>query len=388
MRVLHLHDRLSARGGADRHLWGVLDRLRGRVETLLAVGLDDGSLPQEERRRLGSWQRLKGLERGGWSARGGQGARQRLARLIADFAPDAIHLHNIMDPDLLGLCAATGRALMTVQDHRAFCPGLGKLTAAGQICRAPLGEGCLACFQEAVHGRRMLDLTRRRLETLAGMRRLLTLSSYMAGELAAAGLDPARIVVLPPFVHGLASAPAPEPRPRTHHLLACRLVERKGVRVALDAALMMANPLPLVVAGDGPLAGEARRAAARTPERLRFAGWADRPAMGRLLASAASLWLPSLWAEPFGISGLEAMALGAPVAASRVGGVADWLNDGVTGLALPPGDAQALAAAADRLAGGEGPAMGARAAEDVARRFAPAPLMEALLKQYGQAAWH
>jgi glycosyltransferase involved in cell wall biosynthesis len=383
MRVLHLHDRLSARGGADRHLWAVLEHLQGRVETLLAVGLDDGTLPQAERAAIGPWRRLKGLERGGLSARGGTGAAARLARLIADFAPNVIHLHNVMDPGLLALCAGSGRALMTVQDHRAFCPGLGKLTPQGSICHAPLGEACLACFREAGHGGDMLALTRARLAALGGMRRLLVLSRYMAGELEAAGLDPDRVAVLPPFVHRLA-APAGPPA-RTHHLLASRLVQRKGVAVALAAAPMMAGPLPLVVAGDGPLAAEVARAAAAHPGRLRYVGWADRPGMNALLAGAASLWLPSLWAEPFGIAGLEALALGVPVAAAEVGGVADWLEHGVTGLLLPPGDAAALARAADGLAGAGGEEMGRKGAL-AAARFAPGPLMAGLLDYYRQAA--
>jgi len=71
VRVLFLHDRLSARGGADRHLIGLLERLRGRVETLLAVGLDDASLPPAERAGLGPWRRVKGLDRGGLKPRGG-----------------------------------------------------------------------------------------------------------------------------------------------------------------------------------------------------------------------------------------------------------------------------------------------------------------------------
>lgn len=380
MRVLLINDRLSARGGADRHLVAILERLQGRAQTLLAVGHDDGSLPPAERAGLGPWRRLKGLERGGHSPRGGQAARARLARLIAELAPQVIHLHNIMDPGLLEEAAATGRALMTVQDHRVFCPGLGKLAPAGQVCQEPLGPGCLACFADAGHGQRLLELTQRRLAALGGMRRLLVLSRYMARELALAGLDPARIEVLPPFVQGLGAPPGP--RRRAHHLLACRLVERKGVLTACQAARLLPAGPPLVVAGDGSLAPEVTRLAQASGGRLVYAGWADRPQMGRLLAQAASLWLPSLWAEPFGIAGLEALALGVPVAASLVGGVEDWLRPGVNGLAVPPGQPQALAHAAQALAGPLGERLGRAGALGVARDFAPGPLMERLLEQY------
>ena len=306
MRVLHLNERLSARGGADRHLVAVLRRLQGRVSTLLAVGRDDGSLPGCERAGLGPWRVVKGLMRGGLAPRGGEAARRRLAGLIADWRPDLIHVHNLMDPELLDLAAASGPALMTVQDHRAFCPGLGKLTAQGRPCASLLGDHCLACFADPDYGRRLLSLTRRRRDALAGFEHLLVLSAYMARELAAVGLDPARITVLPPLVDGL--APRAARGPARHHLLAGRLVERKGVRVALAAVDLLRVPLPLVVAGDGSLADEVAAAAATSGGRVVFVGWQDRAGLQALLDQAASLWLPSLWAEPFGISGLEALA--------------------------------------------------------------------------------
>ena len=57
---------------------------------------------------------------------------------------------------------------------------------------------------------------------------------------------------------------------------------------------------------------------------------------------------PSLW-EGFGLTLVEAMAVGTPVVASRVGGVPEAVVDGVTGLLVPPGDAQSLASACAAL---------------------------------------
>lgn len=380
MRVLHLNERLSARGGADRHLLAVLRRLQGRVQTLLAVGHDDGSLPGCERAGLGPWRVVKGLMRGGLAPRGGEAARRRLAELIADWQPDLIHVHNLMDPELLALAATNGPALMTVQDHRAFCPGLGKLTPGDQPCTSPMGAACLACFQDPDYGRRLLDLTQRRRDALACFCRLLVLSPYMAAELATVGLDRERITVLPPLVDGLTLRAARGPA--QHHLLAGRLVERKGVRVALAAVDLLRVPLPLVVAGDGSLADEVAAAAAASGGRVVFVGWQDRAGLEDLLDQAASLWLPSLWAEPFGISGLEALARAVPVAAAAVGGVGDWLEHGVCGLLVPPGDPMALAAAADRLVGPEGAALGAAGAAAVAANYAAPELMSRLLGVY------
>ncbi len=384
LRVLMLDQRLSARGGADRYLLALLDRLQGRVETLVAVGWDDGSLPENERGRLGPWRRIKGLERSGLSARGGRAARERLRGLLEEFRPHIIHLHNVMDPDLLELAAGSAPALMTVQDHRLFCPGLGKLTPAGRICRQVLGIHCLGCFQDQDYGRRLLMLTRRRLAAAAGLGRVTVLSSYMARELKQAwarlGREGPPVVVLPPFVHGLEAVS--HRGAGSYHLLACRLVERKGVRVALAAAEGGGLSLPLVVAGDGTLAGEVRARARSSGGRIGFAGWAHRRDMARLLAGARSLWLPSLWAEPFGIAGLEALALGVPVIASRVGGVSDWLEPG--GLGVAPGSVDELVGAARSLEQEPERAMemGRAGREQVTRRFAPGPLLSRLIDIY------
>jgi len=386
MRVLHLNDRLSARGGAERHLLGVLGRLQGRAQTLLAVGRDDRSLPLGERAGIGPWQRVKGLDRQGLRGRGGVAAGGRLAALIADFRPQAIHLHNVMDPELLALAVGAAPTLMTVQDHRVFCPGRGKLRPDGAVCGRPLGEHCLACFGDAEYGRLLLEVTRRRLAMVRGLGRVLVLSGYMAGELAAAGVEPGRVRVLPPWPQGRQPPEAAEPG--QYHLLAGRLVERKGVRVALAALEMLERPLPLVVAGDGPLAPELAAAAAGMGGRLRLVGWADRARMGRLLAGAASLWLPSLWAEPFGLVGVEALYCGTPVLAAAVGGVGEWLADGRHGYLLPPGDAGGLARAADGLAGDPERArdMGRAGQEWVRRHLDPEVLTQKLLEVYQEVA--
>ena len=59
--------------------------------------------------------------------------------------------------------------------------------------------------------------------------------------------------------------------------------------------------------------------------------------------------VPSLWPEPFGLIGIEAFGCGRPVVASDTGGVREWLEPGVNGLAVAPGRPRALAAALSEL---------------------------------------
>ena len=386
MRVLFLNGRLSERGGANRWLLGMLARLQSEVETLLAVGYRDRDFPAAEEGRIGAWVRLKGLDSRGLGEVRPPNAGLR--RVVDEFRPDVIHANDVVDPDLLQGVADSGRGMQTVQDHRFFCPGRGKVDAEDQRCADPMGDGCSRCFDDADYGRRVIELTQRRRDALLRMRRAAVLSRYMADELIAVGLSPRRVIRIPPFVDRLPVDGKGDAAAGEFHLMAGRLSAHKGVHVALEAARRLGGGLPLVIAGDGPLADVVRSAARTSEGRVRFVGWADRDALADLFRRARSLWLPALWAEPFGIVGLEAMSRGVPVIASDGGGVRDWLVDGETGFAVEPGSAEQLARAADRLAADPSLAgeMGQRGIERAARQFDARAITRQLLDVYADFA--
>jgi len=127
-----------------------------------------------------------------------------------------------------------------------------------------------------------------------------------------------------------------EPEEPPHVLYVGRLSEEKGVLELVEAA----SGLPLRIVGDGPLRG-------RVPGALGFVPPAE---LGPWYERAAVVAAPSR-REGYGIVAREAMAWGRPVVASAVGGLVDAVEDGVTGLLVPPGDTVALRAALERLLG-------------------------------------
>jgi glycosyltransferase involved in cell wall biosynthesis len=328
MRLLHVADRLTDRGGAYTHLVGILDGLSAEHDLQLLVGKRQEGLsvpcPIAE---------LPGLE-----AR--EGLEVDLDAAVAWFAPDVVHVHNVVNPAVLRWASRRGGCLLTVQDHRAFCPGRGKWTRAGSVCRDPMGaELCAACFEEPDHFRRILSLTRERLDALRGLR-IVVLSRYMKAELAAAGVRESQLEVIPPFVHDLDRRAEPDGAPCV--LFVGRLVEAKGVRDAVDAWRHSAVGLPLVFAGTGPLRDELER------QGFEVLGWVPREGISRVYRRARALLFPPRWQEPFGIAGLEALAMGVPVVAWESGGIAEWHpGDGL----VPWGDRQALAEALARAIG-------------------------------------
>lgn len=139
-------------------------------------------------------------------------------------------------------------------------------------------------------------------------------------------------------------------------LYAGRLDERKGVHVAIEALTRLPDVAGLEINGRGDPAyvSSLRELTARLglQDRVRFRT-DPRQELHRRYENADVVVFPVLWAEPFGLVPVEAMACGTPVVATGMGGSAEYLADGVNALVTPPADADALAAAVRRLAGDE-----------------------------------
>ena len=103
----------------------------------------------------------------------------------------------------------------------------------------------------------------------------------------------------------------------------------------------------LLVAGDGPERArlERWRSGSGSPGTVRFLGFV--PDIGPFMHACDALAFPTLpeLSEGFGLAALEAMAAGRPVIASAVGSLPEVVDDGVTGLLVPPSSVDALRAA-------------------------------------------
>ena len=118
-----------------------------------------------------------------------------------------------------------------------------------------------------------------------------------------------------------------------------RLSREKGVDTLIDSWQGVESKL--LIAGSGPEETSLRKRAANNPD-IRFLGQIPPNQAQRYLQDAAFLVFPSRWAEPFGLSIIEAMAAGKPVVASKIGGPSVIIQDGVNGLLVPPGETKAL----------------------------------------------
>jgi L-malate glycosyltransferase len=135
---------------------------------------------------------------------------------------------------------------------------------------------------------------------------------------------------------------APEGHALLTHASNFREVKRVRDVVRIFARIRKVVPATLLMIGDGPERGEAEREARElhVDGDVRFLGRLD--TVSELLGATDLFLLPSQ-SESFGLAALEAMACGAPVIASRAGGLPEVIVDGVNGILEPPGSVEAMA---------------------------------------------
>ena len=163
--------------------------------------------------------------------------------------------------------------------------------------------------------------------------------------------------------------------PGSRLLFVGRLAGVKGLPVLLDALAELRRHRPgvtLTVAGDGPdrqkLEDLARRLG--VADAVRFLGYQSQEQVRQLLAGT-DVFVMASFAEGVPVVLMEAMAAGVPVVATRVAGIPELVEDGVSGFLVPPGEPASIIDRVDRLLGD--PALrntfGAAGREKVAREF-------------------
>ena len=178
--------------------------------------------------------------------------------------------------------------------------------------------------------------------------------SVAVAELAARrGVPAAKLAVLPIGVEVFEPPPARFP---VGHLFVGRFVEKKGIAILADAVRQLrasGDMTPITCVGDGPLRPVLEILAGDVTN-VTLTGWLPAEAVRDQMRQAVSILVPSVTAENGDAEGLpsvvpEAMVQGCPVIGSNQGGIAEAIRHDQTGLLIHPGNADALAAAMQRI---------------------------------------
>lgn len=322
--------------------------------------------------------------------------RDAVLKAVRSFRPDTVHLHGLHDSPLVRRLRREAPVIWSVHNYVGCMSGL-KYFGSGQECTRKHGLGCLpnialrGCDHRRVPRPSATKYREvgRRLTALREADAAVVYSDVMRRHLSENGVN--RVHVIPLFVETQADlVPLPTGK---RILFSGRLVPYKGVDVLIQA-LNRVQDATLEICGDGWSNASVRRRVARlgVQERVSFLGWQDASHMREIYDRSRCLVVPSLWPEPFGLVGIEAMARARPVIASDTGGIRQWLRDGETGYLVRPGDEVGLASAINRMLANhtEASVMGRRGAEVVGELFSPAAFVAKTLAAYRGAmdAWN
>jgi glycosyltransferase involved in cell wall biosynthesis len=404
-RVLHIARYGTIKGGAETYIATVTAGLRARgIETTLACALEAD--PHDDSQRLTPGLLNSDVE--------------SVRKLLKQEQPDLIHVHLTDQPWLLGELAAVAPVVLAIQDHRVDCPtGTRYHTRFRKVCTVTPGLKCLAynithhcgslranaTLQPYKQWRQARDAIR------ASSVEMQVFSEHMADQVEAViGRRPFVTHYPTPSVATIEARPTTRSQPddllapsvtmvaatdaRTRAELdrrpvivaSGRLNQEKGFRVLLDSMNFVKQPVHLIIIGDGHDRPALEKQASQTTggHRITFTGWLDPMDRDHWLSKAVLTVVPSMWPEPFGIVGLESMAAGKPVIGFAVGGIPEWLQDGVNGKLVAAGDIVGLARAIDALLSDPGSVetMGRRGRQLAENDFNLDAHLDALISHY------
>jgi glycosyltransferase involved in cell wall biosynthesis len=312
---------------------------------------------------------------------------------IDAFKPDIAHFHGSDNFSVENAVRARVPSLKTMH-NLLFCPAGTKYHGAtGKACELATGilcvprQGYLRCTtskRPSVWWRNYQYTVRANAHNQTHTDLIVT-SEYVRRTAAASGFDRTRISVVPYFT----TVPASVPPVTTRNVLYVgRLSREKGPDLVLEAMALVPGDSRAVIIGDGIDMGylHKRADALGLTDRVDFRGWLNGAALEDEYRRAAIVVVPSRLPEPFGITGIEALAWARPVVAFGVGGIPEWLTDGVGGFCVPGEDVGAMAQRIRQLL--DDPSMahevGARGRARAERDFAVGPHLANLAPIYSR----
>lgn len=246
--------------------------------------------------------------------------------------------------------------ILMVSDYKCVCPLGHRLLPDNSVCHHPVGIACMRnrCLS-LPHWMRDHLRYRRIGQVVQRASAIVSTSDSLRDSLAEQGIASHRIHLFSDLPDPLLErVPAPAPL----FLFVGRLDVEKGVDTLLRAFAICHEIVPesrLRIVGRGALRSSLERLANQlgVSDSVRFCGWQEPEQINHELSHAWALVAPSRWPEPFGLVALEAIFRGVPAVVPALGGFAETVQHGVTGLVFPPNDVRALSEHLLNLATGQ-----------------------------------
>lgn len=345
MKILFIHERLGALGGAEANILLTARELKGRGHQLaLLYGSKTGHAETEWPDVFAACFRLGPKHAG------------PCAQVVDKFQPDVIYLHKFNNLELIQTLASCGVPVVRmVHDHDLYCmrsykyfPSSRKICtrSASGYCVFPCG-GCIARKRGGFWPFRWVSYLdkKKELRLHHQFSRLVVASRFMKEELLRNGLDDEKIQICPPVPSLLRSGPSSNFSEQNLIIYAGQVIRGKGVDVLLESLALVDVPFRCLIFGEGNhlyyCVSLARKLG--LADRVEFKGFVAQETLGEYYRQATVAVMSSVWPEPFGAVGLEAMSYGLPVVAFDAGGIREWLVSAYNGFLVPWMDRVAFA---------------------------------------------
>ncbi len=252
-------------------------------------------------------------------------------------AAHVVHSYHQLSPMFMRELGRRGiPTLLSVHDYKLSCPSYRLFNdVTKQICticldaphRRLTAPARTRCWRGSSAGGVILGAEAAAMKAMKPYNvasRVLVSNELMRQSALSGGIQPERIRIVPNFWPAASEAPLRNPKP--HVLYVGRLVIEKGVDVLIRAAAQ--SGIHVRIVGAGPMESELRDLAASLASPVTFVGPAWGSEVEAEMLAAAALIVPSIWHEVSPLVVYQAMSLGVPVIASRVGGIPDLLDNG------------------------------------------------------------
>lgn len=344
MKILFAHNQYQRPAGEDVVVQAELELLRSYHHTVDLFAVDNQSIQ-------GAVSKAKAAIAAVYS----QANKREFQAKIRQFQPDVVHVHNffpLLSPALYDACHEEKiPVVQTLHNYRLICPN-AKLFRQNQICESCVGKtvplpGIIhRCYRDsAVQSAivaAMITTHNLRQTWQERVDAYIALTPFQKAKMVQAGLPADKIHIKPNFLFDPGKA---VPEQGAYALYVGRLWEEKGIATLIDAYIAHDIKIPLKIVGDGILQAELQQQVhqAGLDHRIEFLGWRSQSEVLALIRQSQFLVFPSVWYETFGLSMIEAFACSVPVIASRLGGMAEIVEDGQTGLSFEVGNSRDLA---------------------------------------------
>lgn len=277
---------------------------------------------------------------------------RKLKKLIGEYQPDIIHLHNFhfaIGPIAVRVAEKAGVPIvLTLHNYRLLCPSATLLYKEQLFTDSIQSSFPWKAIRNKVYRDSFFETFwlgftiwfHKKIGTWKKVDKYILLTDFSRTLFARSsfGVAPEKFVTKPNF----RNIPAPQPAPPVkgqHFLFVGRLSAEKGIRVLLEA--FSHTPYELHIAGDGPLKEEVMVAAEKNSN-IKMLGSLDKSGVENAMQECTALIFPSIWYEGMPMTILEALSLGTPVIASNLGAMASIIRDDANGMHFKAGDANEL----------------------------------------------